>query len=110
MGVPECMAHVGKHNSSSDPLLSLELSTIYGSVYNTMEIFSWTANQYYMSNNKVSSSCNLNGSLILQNPVTPLDIDCELLLAQADAVETQTITSTQPAMGTATATSRNIIT
>ena len=52
MGVLEYTAHAGKHNSSSDPLLSLELNTVYGSICNTMEMFSWAANQYYMSNNK----------------------------------------------------------
>lgn len=110
MGVPECTAHTGKHNSSSDPpLLSLEPSTVYGSVCNTTEVFSWAANQYYISNNKASSSCDLKGPLIIRNPVTPLDTDCELLLAQA-AVGTQTITSTPPATGTATSTLRNLIT
>src|SRR6266481_6098918 len=110
MGILECTAHTGKHNSSSNPpLLSLELSTVYGSVCNTTEMFSWAANQYYMSNNKASSSCDLNGSLIIRNPITPLDTDRELLLAQAGAVRTQTITSKPPATGTATSTSRNLI-
>lgn len=85
---------------------------VYGaySVCSTTEMFSWATNQYYMSNNKASSSCDLNGSLIIRNPVTPLDTDCELLLAQAGAVGTQTITPTPPATGTATSTSRNLIT
>jgi hypothetical protein len=110
MGVLERTAHTAKHNSSSDPPpLSLELNIVYGSVCNTTEMFSWAANQYHMSNNKASSSCDLNGSLIIRNPVTSLDTDCELL-AQAGAVGTHTITSTPPATGTATSTSRNLIT
>lgn len=76
MGVPECTAHTGEHNSSSDtPLLSLEPSTVYGSICNTTEMFSWATNQYYMLNNKASSSCDFNGSLIIRNPVIPLDTD-----------------------------------
>ena len=65
MGVLEYTVYTSKYNSSLDPLLSFKLSTVYNSIYNTMEMFSWAANQYYILNNKASSFCNLNGLLIL---------------------------------------------
>jgi hypothetical protein len=69
------------------------------SICNDTQQVSWAMNQYYLSQNSTSASCNFNGSATVKEAAQPVP-SCKAFLAQAGTQGKGTITSTPSESGT----------